>query len=137
MDEISTARTDNNATLCNYLCVFSFHGRDQPGRPILSLLGERRALPLPDLDFIDYIDKDDFLSMVEKEISFGDVQALFHLGACSSTTEWDGKYLMQNNFEYSKKLLNYCQKKRIQFLYASSASVYGLGKNGFREERSC
>ena len=92
---------------------------------------------ISDLDFIDYIDKDDFLSMVEKEISFGDVQALFHLGACSSTTEWDGKYLMQNNFEYSKKLLNYCQKKRIQFLYASSASVYGLGKNGFREERSC
>ena len=70
--------------------------------------------------------------MVEKEISFGDVQALFHLGACSSTTEWDGKYLMQNNFEYSKNFL-ITVRKEDQFLYASSASVYGLGKNGFRE----
>ena len=50
---------------------------------------------------------------------------IFHLGACSATTEWDGKYVMKNNYEYSKKLLNWSQAHNIQFIYASSASVYG------------
>jgi len=50
--------------------------------------------------------------------------------------EHNGQYMMQNNFEYSKVLLNYCQSKRIPFLYASSAAVYGASKE-FREDRSC
>lgn len=81
---------------------------------------------LADCDIADYLDQDDYLDRV---IS-GDMPApdvVFHQGACSTTTEWDGRYMMANNFEYSKQLLHYCQVQSVPFIYASSASVYGAG----------
>ena len=87
---------------------------------------------LSDLSFIDYFDKDDFLTSA----SLGEASVIFHLGACSSTTEWDGRYLMRNNYEYSKKLLNICKSKRIPLIYASSASVYGTKESNFVEQES-
>jgi ADP-L-glycero-D-manno-heptose 6-epimerase len=90
---------------------------------------------LADLDIIDYVDKDTFYEKIGKTNT--DISAIIHQGACSSTTEWNGKYIMDNNYKYSVKLLNYCQEKQIPFIYASSASVYGLGKNGFRVSREC
>ncbi|MDG1372546.1 MAG: ADP-glyceromanno-heptose 6-epimerase [Paracoccaceae bacterium] len=92
---------------------------------------------LATLDIHDYIESDDFLETIKSGGEFGQVDAIFHQGACSATTEWNGRYVMNNNYEYSKCLLHWCQKKRIPFLYASSASVYGMGANGFREDRSC
>ncbi len=90
---------------------------------------------LADCDILDYQDKDDFLRNVAACGALGDpIEAVFHLGACSSTTEWDGRYMMRNNYEYSKLLLHHCQDRRIPFIYASSASVYG-GGNVFREDR--
>ncbi|MBL1261361.1 MAG: ADP-glyceromanno-heptose 6-epimerase [Thiotrichaceae bacterium] len=90
---------------------------------------------IADCDIADYWDKDAFLAFIESGKSFPvEVDAVFHEGACSSTTEWDGKYMMQNNFEYSKSLLHYCLEHKIPYLYASSASVYGAGPN-FKEER--
>ena len=74
------------------------------------------------------------LDLVIKNYDFGNIEVVFHQGACSSTTEWDGKYLMKNNYEYSKILLNWCQKINSQFIHASSASVYGLGNKGFKEK---
>ena len=62
---------------------------------------------------------------------------MFHLGACSDTTEKDGKYLLENNYEFSKSLANFCLINNIRFVYASSASVYGLGLQGFKEKLSC
>ena len=53
------------------------------------------------------------------------VDAIFHQGACTTTTEWDGCYMMKNNYTYSKHLLNYCLGHEVPFLYASSAAVYG------------
>ena len=91
---------------------------------------------ISDLDFKDYIDKDDFLEFINKNYNFGNIEVVFHQGACSTTTEWDGKYLMKNNFEYSKKVMEWCQRIKAQFIYASSASVYGLGKSGFKENRN-
>jgi ADP-L-glycero-D-manno-heptose 6-epimerase len=83
---------------------------------------------IADLDIADYLDKDQFLKKIESGNSFGDkIRAIFHEGACSATTEWDGRYMMKNNYEYSKQLLHYCLKEKAQFLYASSASVYGAG----------
>ncbi len=82
---------------------------------------------LADLQIADYLDMDDFLAALHAEHDFGRVQAVLHQGACSVTTEWDGRYMMRNNFEYSKQLLQWCQLRRIPFIYASSASVYGLG----------
>ncbi|WP_295687301.1 ADP-glyceromanno-heptose 6-epimerase [uncultured Nevskia sp.] len=91
---------------------------------------------LADGEIADYLDKDEFLARVES----GDlpkIHAIFHQGACSATTEWNGKYMMDVNYHYSKRLLHYCQVHRVPYFYASSASVYGMGTHGFREERDC
>ena len=91
---------------------------------------------LADLHIRDYLDRDDFMARVQAGQDMGPVSTVFHLGACSATTEWDGQFMMRNNFEYSKTLLHWCQAINAQYIYASSASVYGLGKNGFSEIRS-
>ncbi|MCJ2378618.1 ADP-glyceromanno-heptose 6-epimerase [Vibrio sp. ZSDZ34] len=80
---------------------------------------------LVDLDITDYMDRDDFLTQIMAGDDFGPIEAVFHQGACSATTEWDGKYMMLNNYEYSKELLHYCLERKIPFLYASSAATYG------------
>ncbi len=85
---------------------------------------------LQDLKFLDYIDKQDFLS---SKISFGSVEAIFHQGACSDTKEWDGRYLMRNNYTFSKELLHLALDQKVPFYYASSASVYGVG-DSFKED---
>lgn len=89
---------------------------------------------LADCEIQDYMDKEEFLARLQAGKDFGSVEAVFHEGACSSTTEWDGRYMMRNNYEYSKELLHYCLENRVAYLYASSASVYG-GGTVFKEER--
>lgn len=89
---------------------------------------------LVDLDITDYMDRDDFLTQIMAGDDFGPIEAIFHEGACSATTEWDGKYMMLNNYEYSKELLHYCLDREIPFLYASSAATYGE-TDTFIEER--
>jgi ADP-L-glycero-D-manno-heptose 6-epimerase len=91
-----------------------------------------KYLNIAKLDYMDYIDKKDFLSILPK---LGKIDMIIHQGACSSTIENDGYYMLNNNYEYSKELLNHCISNRIKFLYASSASVYGNGLNGFSENR--
>ncbi|MGD9887930.1 MAG: ADP-glyceromanno-heptose 6-epimerase [Halothiobacillaceae bacterium] len=93
-----------------------------------------KCVNLSDTDIRDYMDKDVFLAKIEAGYDFGAVEAVLHQGACSTTTEWDGKMMMQVNYDYSKALLHWCLKRRIPFLYASSASVYGAG-SVFVEER--
>lgn len=83
--------------------------------------------------YYDYLDYEDFLNQIIADQSFGrPIEAIFHEGACSVTTEWDGRYMMRNNYEYSKHLLHYCMKRKIPLIYASSAAVYG-GKQQFKE----
>lgn len=89
---------------------------------------------LVDLDITDYMDKEDFIAGIVAGDDFGDIEAVFHEGACSSTTEWDGKYVMDNNYQYSKELLHYCLEHQIPFLYASSAATYGM-TDKFVEDR--
>ena len=89
---------------------------------------------LADCDIKDYMDRLDFIEQVRAGRDFGRVDAVIHEGACSSTTEWDGEFVMKNNFEYSKTLLHWCQAMGTPFIYASSASVYGMGPT-FVEER--
>ncbi len=90
---------------------------------------------LADTEIRDYQDKEDFLAWVSAGREADEpIDAIVHLGACSSTTEWDGRYMMRNNYEYSKTLLHYCLERRIAFIYASSASVYGAGRV-FKEQR--
>lgn len=89
---------------------------------------------LTDCELADYIDKREFLKVLASGGRAKRFTAVLHEGACSDTMEHDGAYMMQNNFEYSKSLLHYCQDKKIPFLYASSAAVYGSAKI-FREAR--
>jgi ADP-L-glycero-D-manno-heptose 6-epimerase len=90
-----------------------------------------------DLEIADYMDKDDFLTRIQAGLGFGEtIEAIFHEGACSATTEWDGKYMMKNNYEYSKELLHYCLARRIPFLYASSAATYGGRDHDFIEDKA-
>lgn len=89
---------------------------------------------IADAQLADYMDKDEFLQRIEAGDDFGGaVEAVLHQGACSTTTEWDGRYMLENNFRYSKVLLHWCQERRIHFIYASSAATYG-GGTVFREE---
>jgi len=90
---------------------------------------------LVDLDIADYADKEDFIASIIAGDDLGDIDAIFHEGACSSTTEWDGKYMMDNNYQYSKDLLHYCLDRSIPFLYASSAATYGSQDQSFVEDR--
>lgn len=81
------------------------------------------------------MDKEDFLIQIMAGEEFGEIEAIFHEGACSSTTEWDGKYMMDNNYQYSKELLHYRPEREIPFLYASSAATYGGRTSDFIESR--
>lgn len=77
-------------------------------------------------DITDYIDKDDFRRLLLSQ-SLPKISAVLHQGACSDTTERDGRYMMDNNYRVTLELFEYCQKYRIPFVYASSAAVYGAG----------
>ncbi|MCX8641816.1 MULTISPECIES: ADP-glyceromanno-heptose 6-epimerase [unclassified Gilliamella] len=89
---------------------------------------------LVDLDIADYMDKDEFISAIIAGEQLN-IETIFHQGACSSTTEWDGKFMMENNYDYSKDLLHYCLDFNIPFLYASSAATYGGRSDNFIEDR--
>ncbi|WP_392551963.1 ADP-glyceromanno-heptose 6-epimerase [Orbus wheelerorum] len=89
---------------------------------------------LVDLDIADYMDKDEFISTLISGEDL-DIEVIFHEGACSSTTEWNGKYMMENNYDYSKDLLHYCLDYNIPFIYASSAATYGGRSDNFIEDR--
>lgn len=91
---------------------------------------------LVDCEIADYFDKDDFLEALEAGTFNGEFSAVFHEGACSDTTETDGRYMMRNNYRYSRALLEFCLADDVPFIYASSAAVYGAGPE-FRESREC
>jgi ADP-L-glycero-D-manno-heptose 6-epimerase len=95
-----------------------------------SLSRPHKHLNLGGARFSDYLDKDEFLAVLP---SLGPVEAIFHQGACSDTTEQDGRYMMMNNFSYSKKLLHHCLSAGVPLIYASSAAVYGHGQAPFSE----
>ncbi|HVK53511.1 MAG TPA: ADP-glyceromanno-heptose 6-epimerase [Burkholderiales bacterium] len=89
---------------------------------------------LVDCEIADYLDKQEFMRLVRDDVLAGDIDAVFHQGACSDTMESDGRYMMDNNYRYSVALLDYCQERDTPFIYASSAAVYGAGPE-FRESR--
>jgi ADP-L-glycero-D-manno-heptose 6-epimerase len=91
---------------------------------------------LVDCEIADYLDWRDFRAALNAGRGIP-AEAVFHQGACSDTTEWDGRYMMDVNFAFSKELLEYSLSRRIPLLYASSAAVYGDGQAGFREHPDC
>lgn len=89
---------------------------------------------LIDCDIADYLDKQEFLRLIQSGSFSENIKAIFHEGACSDTMETDGRYMMENNYRYSLSLLDWCQDKGAQFLYASSAATYGASSI-FKEAR--
>jgi ADP-L-glycero-D-manno-heptose 6-epimerase len=75
--------------------------------------------------FADYMDKAEFRRLIETKSLDMKIEAIFHQGACSDTMQNDGAYMMENNFSYSKLLLSFALERKIPFVYASSAAVYG------------
>jgi ADP-L-glycero-D-manno-heptose 6-epimerase len=95
--------------------------------------GKDKCENLVNLSFADYAEKNDFLKIVvEKKINT-DIESVFHMGACSDTTEADAEYLKRNNYEYSKTLTQWAMDADIRFIYASSAATYGDGLEGFSD----
>ncbi len=91
---------------------------------------------LADCEIADYLDKDEFLERLDEGVFDGVVSAILHQGACSDTTERDGRFMMDVNYRYSRRLLDHCMTDEVPFIYASSAAIYGAGQD-FREEREC
>ena len=78
---------------------------------------------LRNLSFADYVEKDDFLNMVIEGKLNSSLEAVFHLGACSNTTETNASYLIKNNYEFSKLLAQWATADNVRFIYASSAAI--------------
>ena len=95
---------------------------------------DQRWKNLRNLSFADYVEKDDFLEMVIENKLCPPIQAVFHLGACTSTTETNASYLIKNNYEYTKLLAQWATGAGIRFIYASSAATYGDGSAGFSDD---
>jgi len=89
---------------------------------------------LVNLRYVEYIHKDVFLRMLRSEQTPFKPDAIIHMGACSSTTERNADYLMDNNYHYTCRLAEWALARDIHFIYASSAATYGDGSKGFSDE---
>ncbi len=86
------------------------------------------------LRFAEYVDAEDFADAIANDPgAFGDVKTVYHMGACSSTTETNSDYLMRNNYEYTKHLAHWSIERGARFLYASSAATYGALEEGLSD----
>lgn len=105
---------------------------------IVDHLGESEKWKnLVSLRYLDYLDRYDFIEKLEKGY-FGDqIEAVFHLGACSSTTERNADFLMENNYRYTARIADWQSRHRsCRFIYASSAATYGDGEQGYSDDEA-
>jgi len=92
---------------------------------------------LVSLHFSEYMDKTEFIEKLESDYFGYKIDAIIHMGACSSTTEKDADYLIENNYRYSVRIGRWWeQHKKVRFIYASSAATYGNGENGYDDDES-
>src|SRR3989338_4555062 len=106
-------------------------------RDILAVDQEAKGSPkwdnLKKRDFDSYLESDEFIGRLEKKEFNGKLTAIFHMGACSDTTETDRAFLKKNNSEYSERVAGWCLENEAYLSYASSAAVYGDGGEGFSD----
>ena len=103
----------------NQIVVFDTLGKTEKWK---NLVGKK---------IVDIFDKNHLFDWLEGR--FDSIQSIIHMGACSNTLETDGNYLLENNTRYSIRLAEYALKHDKRFIYASSASTYGDGKQGFSD----
>ena len=113
--------------------VRELNARGEKDILIVDELGEdEKWKNLVGLAYEDYIDKDDLFDYLEG-VALKKVKAVYHLGACSSTTETDADYLSYNNYHYTRALCESCLDAGVRFVYASSAATYGDGELGYSD----
>lgn len=100
------------------------------------LTNDLKQKNLADLHYCEFVDKTDFRERLRNR-QIDPVDCVFHLGACSSTTETDEAYLHDNNYLYSRDLCEWCHVHSVRFVYASSAATYGDGSHGYSDDESC
>jgi len=86
-----------------------------------------QIINLADLSISDYMDKDEFRRRLDRSVTFGTVDSVYHQGACSDTMATDSRYMLENNYSFSRDLLEWCVGRQVPLIYASSAAVYGSG----------
>jgi ADP-L-glycero-D-manno-heptose 6-epimerase len=115
------------------------HGLNQKGFDDVWIVDEvdhpEKQKNLEGLAYSRWVGKDKFLKEVKEE-ELSACSAILHMGACSSTTETNEAYLRENNFEYTRYLAQFCLKKNVRFIYASSAATYGAGENGYSDDET-
>src|SRR5580704_11921379 len=89
------------------------------------LVVDRRGDNLRDLKFSDFMPPAEFSRAIERKSLPDRIEAIFHQGACADTTCTDGRYMIENNFTFSKLILHFALSGKVPFVYASSAAVYG------------
>src|SRR3954469_18688716 len=116
--------------------VWALNQRGHTDIVITDLLGsDEKWKNLAPLKFADYVEADVFRRTLHQHAeAFGRFSAVFHLGACSATTEKNAAYLIDNNFAYTKELSAWALAQGARFIYASSASTYGDGAQGMDDQ---
>lgn len=116
-------------------CVVA--GLNARGREDLILVDhmtEEKAKNLANKKYLKYYEKEDFINFVENENLVELIDAVIHMGACSSTTGTDADYYESNNYQYTLKLAQWCLERDVRYIYASSAATYGAGENGYKDD---
>lgn len=123
------------AGLIGSALIHALNGRGREDILVTDVLGEdTKWRNLAPLRFHDYLQADALLRLLEENPdALGSIRTVFHLGACSATTEPDAGYLMENNFGYTKRLAQWALTRGIRFVYASSAATYGDGTHGMED----
>ncbi|MEO7933750.1 MAG: ADP-glyceromanno-heptose 6-epimerase [Chthoniobacterales bacterium] len=115
--------------------VWALNQRGLENIVICDILGsDEKWRNLVPLRYLDYVEAADVKSLIEtKAAPLRGVETIFHLGACSATTEKDASYLIRNNFEFTKLLAGWALENEARFVYASSAATYGDGAQGMND----
>lgn len=95
-----------------------------------------RGANLSPLEFARYLDKDAFRTWLADPANARSLETLYHMGACSSTTETDWDYLAENNLGYTRELCLRCLEAGVRFINASSAATYGDGSRGYADDHA-
>jgi ADP-L-glycero-D-manno-heptose 6-epimerase len=113
--------------------IWALNERGRDDIVVTGVLGKsEKWRNLVNLHFEDYLEADHLLEALDSS-RLADVNTVVHLGACSDTTETDCRYLIQNNYEYSRRLAEWALDHGKRFVYASSAATYGDGSAGMKD----
>ncbi len=117
--------------------IWALNRRGLSNIVVTDILGsDEKWKNLPPLQFADYVEAGEFRTRIAaKPAAFGEFSAVFHLGACSATTEKNATYLIDNNFNVTQELAAWALAQKARFIYASSAATYGDGAEGM-DDRS-